>query len=292
MKTMIRLISLSVLFLIVGAVTATAQTATLAWDPSVQPEVVGYNLYYRTDTATFPFNGTSLPEGASPIYVAGGDAGSLTVDLPDDGKIYYFTATAVSDTGLESAPSEIIASEWIPNLLAPADRQSVPLVATFSWGQAPLGYNVTYELHYGTDPNLNQSAAVVPTAKAGSNGSPFSFLLAIPAALLLALLTTRRFGFGRRLRVPVRIGICLGLFVLQAACGGGGSGDYGSTGVTVSNDPVPTAQAVTVVADITGTDYQVANLAPATTYYWKIVAVDATGYQYESVTKSFTTASN
>ena len=104
--------------LIATVIPVSAQIATLVWDQNTEPEVVGYKIYYRTDTPTFPFNGTSLSEGASPIAVDGSANTSLPVDLPDDGKVYYFTATAVTDAGIESSVSNIIASEWIPYLLA------------------------------------------------------------------------------------------------------------------------------------------------------------------------------
>ena len=116
---------------------APAQYVTLAWDQNSEPEVVGYNIYYRTDTPTLPFNGTSLSEGASPIFVDGLANTALTLDLPEDGSIYYFKATAVSDPQIESNFSNTVPSEWVPSLLVPLNNSVVNSVATFAWGLPP-----------------------------------------------------------------------------------------------------------------------------------------------------------
>ena len=57
------------LMLIAVATQASAKDATLVWDPNTEPEIVGYNIYYRTDTPTLPFNGTNLSEVASSILL-------------------------------------------------------------------------------------------------------------------------------------------------------------------------------------------------------------------------------
>jgi len=304
MNFSLKSISLILLYLAVSALNVAAQSATLTWDPNNEPEVTGYNIYYRTDTPTFPFNGTTLAEGPSPIYVAGADSTSLTVDLPNDGKIYYFSATAISNTSLESSYSDIIASEWVPHLVAPYDDQSVSPSPTFVWDQAPSGYNVTYELYYGTDPLLPLNAALLPPAKdrrtdasndgetlnATHSSSPFSYFWALPLAILATLLTSRRPLQRKSPLSPLKIGFCIGLLALQAACGGsGGTENTGTSNVTIDS-PLPSVQAVTVVTDINSTSYQLNDLEPETQYYWKIVAVDDTGYRFESVTQSFTTS--
>ena len=45
----------------------------LAWDASIEPDLAGYKLYYKTDTSGPPYNGTGATEGESPI-----DVGNLT----------------------------------------------------------------------------------------------------------------------------------------------------------------------------------------------------------------------
>jgi hypothetical protein len=285
--------------LIAVATQASAKDATLVWDPNTEPEVVGYNIYYRTDTPTLPFNGTSLSEGASPIFVDGSANTALTLDLPEDGSIYYFTATAVSDTQIESSFSDTVASEWVPSLLAPPNNAVVNTAATFAWGLPPSSYTVSFDLLYGTDPNLGA------TTTASSAPGPFNFNwpqnIAIPLAILLSwpmiIIANRK----KRMWQPIRVGLCLGIFVLQASCGGGGGGGSDdaefSPGTSAPDtslpgivSPEPNAIPFTnVVTDILDTEYQITDLQPETKYYWKVIAVDNWGDRYESLTQSVTT---
>ena len=63
---------------------------TLAWNPSTNPTVAGYNVYYG---------------GASGIYtnvVSAGNATNITISGLVAGLTYYFAATTYSDSGVES----------------------------------------------------------------------------------------------------------------------------------------------------------------------------------------------
>ena len=91
------MLSLCILLLIATAIQVSAQNVTLARDQNTEPEVVGYNIYYRTKNPAFPHSGTSLPEGDSPIFFEDEASNYLPLDLPYDGSIYYFTATAVNE---------------------------------------------------------------------------------------------------------------------------------------------------------------------------------------------------
>jgi hypothetical protein len=97
-----------------------------------------------------------------------------------------------------------------------------------------------------------------------------------------------RSGRVKRVWSPVRIGLCIGIFVIQASCGGGGGGDTIGATPPATTEP----QFTSVVTGISTTAYQATDLQPDSTYYWKIVAVDSQGYPYESLTQSFTTAQN
>ena len=315
MKNSIKLLSLSIFLFIATVSQASAQNVTLTWDQNIEPEVVGYNLYYRTDTPTFPFNGTSLLEGASPIVVDGLTNTSLPIDLPDDGNVYYFTVTAVTDAGIESSVSNIIASEWIPYLLAPNNNTATDTAVTFVWDLPPENYNVSFNLFYGTDKNLDTNAmSVTGHGTLNSNWPQFKLSIALLMALLLLMLMATRAGHTKRAWHPVRVGFCIGIFVLQASCGGSGGGGGDDTGVlvgtgipgtsvpdtSVPDTSVPGTDApasaetlfVDVVTDINDTEYQLTELKPDTQYYWKIVAVDNWGNSYESLTKTFKTLSN
>ena len=303
MLNLIKSFLLLLLLLIATAIPAAAKTVTLDWVPSPSAGIDSYKVYYRTDTPTFPFNGTSLSEGASPIVVDGSTT-SLAVDLPEDGSVYYFTITATNSTSSESSFSNIVASEWIPYLLAPTDNAAIRTAVTFVWDRPPSDYNVSFDLYYGTDPNLdpNAMAGTAPTTF-NSNWPQFKLNVVVPLAILLSLLLAISSVRTKRLWRPVRVGFCIGVFVLQASCGGGGGGDDAaispspevlpSEGAPSEVAPVPPPTPFTnVVPYIYGTEYQITALQPDTKYYWKVVAVDNWGNPYESLTYTFTTLSN
>jgi hypothetical protein len=305
-----------------------AKDITLVWDPSPSPNIAGYNVYYQVNTSSFPFNGTELSEGASPINVGGPETSSLTINLPEDDNIYYFTVSAVNDAGLESSISNIAATEWIPALLAPAENATVDSAATFVWNQPPVNFKpstsiVSFDLIYGTDPNLNENAMAFTAPNFFNTDWPQpGFNVVTSLTIMLFLLMAIRKSVWR----PVRIGICIGVFVLQASCGGGGGGGDSDeseimpntsapvtsapvTSAPVTSDPVtsdpvtsdpvtsdpvtdPSSLFTNVITDIYATEYEVTDLQPSTQYYWKIIAVDNWGVTYESITQNFTTQSD
>ena len=77
-----------------------AQSVTLAWDASPSPGVVGYRLYYGTNSRSYSFvipqSGTSLVR-------------TQTVVLPHTGR-WFFAATARDANGMESVFSDEV--EW------------------------------------------------------------------------------------------------------------------------------------------------------------------------------------
>jgi hypothetical protein len=295
LKKILVFFSLCLFLLLSTVLPAFAQIVTLTWDSNTEPEVVGYKIYYRSDTPTFPFNGKRLSEGTSPIVVHGLTTTYLTLNLQEDDRIYYFTATAVSNVGLESSFSNIVASEWIPYLLTPPNNAVIDTFVTFEWELPPTGYSVSFELLYGTDPHLDAGVMAVTGLDAFiSNWQRLKLSIALQFAALLCLLITIRFCCVMRVLNTVCFGLCIGLFFLQVNCGGGGGGD--DTGVSTNTSvPVEAASKPTpplftnVVTDIYDTEYQIADLQPDTQYYWKIVAVDNWGKPYESLTQKFST---
>jgi Bacterial Ig domain/Fibronectin type III domain len=67
-----------------------ADSVILAWDPSPDPVVIGYNVYYGAATRSY----TNM--------VSAGNATNATVSGLVPGMAYYFAATATDATGLES----------------------------------------------------------------------------------------------------------------------------------------------------------------------------------------------
>lgn len=78
-----------------------AERLTLAWDPSPSVDVVGYRLYYGTNTRSYQF------------VTNGGLALTQSVRLPHRGR-WFFAATAYSTNGLESDFSSEVSWESKP----------------------------------------------------------------------------------------------------------------------------------------------------------------------------------
>lgn len=264
--------------------TASALDISLAWDASPGPDVVGYKLYYQAGSPSLPLDGSGALQGPSPIDV-GNNTGFSITELSDS-QIYYFAVTAYDAAGYESAYSNILASGWVPPLVAPTNGLTgqQTAAATFQWETAPANLNldVTYTLYYGTDPQLT---ALTPPLVPEVPNSPQQKVLIFFLLLLSGLTLVNSVGTKSSLAVGAMT-LALGLSV--AGCGGGG----GSTDAGIN--PIP-GVASTVVVNTGTNDYHVAlDLEPATTYYWKVIANDQSpaGLRFESMRNNFTTAGN
>lgn len=100
-----------VVLVLAGAIVANAATVTLAWDPSDSPDVAGYKIYYKADSAELPLNGTEAAEGASPIDV--GNVTTTEINLPT-GNVWNFRATAYDESGYESSLSNLATRDMVP----------------------------------------------------------------------------------------------------------------------------------------------------------------------------------
>lgn len=81
-----------------------AQKATLAWDASASPEVVGYRIYFGTNGGSYSF-ATNV-----------GLVRTQTVVLPHTGR-WFFAATALDANGMESPFSNQV--QWEAKPVAP-----------------------------------------------------------------------------------------------------------------------------------------------------------------------------
>jgi hypothetical protein len=85
---------------------------TLSWDPSTDPLVTGYKLYYKESFSddpaykTPPFDSTGLFEGDSPINL--GKTETATLNLPYDTTVFCFAVASYNSDGLESDYSNIV----------------------------------------------------------------------------------------------------------------------------------------------------------------------------------------
>ncbi len=91
---------------LVARQTSPPPAVTLAWDPSLDPTVTGYNVYYGTNSRAY-----------QPVVNAAGNT-SLTISNLSFGVTYFFAATTYNAAGLESDySSEVV---WIsPAALLP-----------------------------------------------------------------------------------------------------------------------------------------------------------------------------
>lgn len=136
------------LYLIAGQQLALAGGVVLAWDPSSEPSIAGYRLYYG---------------GAAGHYDASvdvGEATSYTVDGLSPGT-YYFAVTAYDSSGLESSYSNEVSTtiSALPPVISGIAASGITATeATISWmTDVPSDSQVDYgtSTGYGTSTTLN-----------------------------------------------------------------------------------------------------------------------------------------
>jgi hypothetical protein len=91
------------LILALFATPAHSADVSLAWDPNTEPDLAGYNLYYKSGSSGPPYNGTGATEDDSPVDV--GNVTEFTLHGLTDGVTYFFVVTAYDTEGLESGYS-------------------------------------------------------------------------------------------------------------------------------------------------------------------------------------------
>ena len=99
-----RLTAISSLFIVSLSLCHAAQSVTLAWDPSSDPNIAGYKLRY----------GPTSGNPSETIDV--GKTTTATVPNLNDGTTYYFTVTAYDTAGFESQPSNQVTHTTAPDV--------------------------------------------------------------------------------------------------------------------------------------------------------------------------------
>jgi len=99
--------SLCILGACLIASSSQAANVTLGWDPSTDPDVVWYNLYYGPSTQNY----TNV--------VDAGNSTTCSIFGLVIGATYYFTVTAYNALGLESPPTEEIVYQIPAGLYPP-----------------------------------------------------------------------------------------------------------------------------------------------------------------------------
>ena len=129
---------------------------TLAWNPSTNPIVAGFNIYYG---------------GASGVYTnktSVGTVSSLTIPNLVIGATYYFAATTYSAAGAESALSSEV-SYTVPAPVSGLQLGVTPSKQFILTMTGPVGH--TYDIQATQD---FITWTVIGTVTVGTNGS-FSF---------------------------------------------------------------------------------------------------------------------
>lgn len=273
---------------------ASAQTVSLAWDPG-SSAVSGYKIYYQALNPNPPFDGMEAMEGPSPFDI--GSARTVSLNLPDDGRIYYFTVTAYDDWGAESPFSNVVATRPFPALLSPeAGSQNLPSSVLLEWNFQGADPATTFTVLIGTTPQL-----VSQLPGAASENTLWAVVGIFSVGVLGAGLPSRRKRF-----VQVLLVLMMGWMLV--ACGGDGSNGESislpgtglpseppagdgttSDGGDTSGDPGQSTGQVFEFSGLSDQSLVVEGLDPGTTYYWMVTAVDSLGQRADSSLGSFTT---
>lgn len=125
-----------------GLITASAASVQLQWNPSPDPSVVAYQLYYGTGTHTYT------------RIIAAGSATLATVNDLTESITYYFSATSLNADGLESdfsgelvyrVPGTVPSGACVISLSGlEQDYEGTPKAVSATTTPVDLSYSLTY----------------------------------------------------------------------------------------------------------------------------------------------------
>lgn len=122
------------LLLVLAPATCLATDVSLAWDPSPDPDLAGYRIYYQANSGAVPFQGTGALEGNAPVD--GKTGTTATISGLDPGISYYFAVTAYNSSGAESVYSNIVeVPESLPptvSIASPSNNDAVSGTVTIT----------------------------------------------------------------------------------------------------------------------------------------------------------------
>jgi hypothetical protein len=84
-------------------VRTTLTSLVLAWNPSPDPDVASYRVYYGNSAGDF--SGTGAAQGPSPVYAGPASVTNFTLTGLSSGRPYYVAVEAVDQAGNASGPS-------------------------------------------------------------------------------------------------------------------------------------------------------------------------------------------
>jgi hypothetical protein len=158
-----------VLVLVLQTVTCyAASSVTLQWDPNSESDLDGYKIYYKSTSATPPFDWTIAAGGVGRLV------NSTIITGLDAGLDYSFAATAINTIGLESDYSNIVhVAESIPPTLTltTATARTILTTHTLTGTVSDNLPGVTVTVTVGTA----SPAAATLVGSAANTAIPWSF---------------------------------------------------------------------------------------------------------------------
>jgi hypothetical protein len=94
-----------------------AAQVTLAWDPSTDPNVTGFRVFYGSSSHSYPFKNDA------------GKSTTFTVSNLQEGATYYFVVTAYNSSGIESQ-----FSNEVSGVAGAGHGDIIPTVSDPHWG--------------------------------------------------------------------------------------------------------------------------------------------------------------
>ncbi|WP_224981920.1 Ig-like domain-containing protein [Geomonas agri] len=140
-------------------------TVSLQWDPSTDPDLAGYRVYYQANSSAQPFAGSGAAEGAAPVNVSTGTTASISG--LDPGSSYYFAVTAYNSSGAESVYSNVV---QVKEMVPPVVGITTPSASATLSGTVSVGVNATDNVGVSTV-ELYVNGGLVGS----SNATPCSF---------------------------------------------------------------------------------------------------------------------
>lgn len=103
---------------VLGAPVSEAATVVLAWDPSPDSQIIGYNVYRSESLGTFAVSALNGPTLVSEP--------TFTDSTGEWNRTYYYVVTAVNSWGQESAPSATVeAASWLPAFSSQSEAENI-----------------------------------------------------------------------------------------------------------------------------------------------------------------------
>ena len=146
--------------MLIALPTLQADSISLAWNPSIDPYVAGYKIYYGV---------------ASHVYTSSVDVGNVTntnINGLSENMTYYFTATSYGANGVESSFSnETNLVPYSPAMLIPLPPPSTNLSTNGQVGFTNYIYGVSNYLY-----TVQASTNLVDWVSVCTNTAPFMFV--------------------------------------------------------------------------------------------------------------------